>query len=575
MGRVRVLLLVLASVVLGFTSCLLDSDEEVFGISGHIRDGAGQPVDDVLIRRTGSESGSTYTRSDGYYWLPVGWRSDEIALVPVKSGWAFCPGRIELTDAAGCNHTQDFTGFFGGDVVIEGMVSDAAGNPAEGVKVINVEPGIMKGLTSVTNYLGYYRFNNVIAGYKYRFRPDKPGCAFVPAERVYDLPAHDYLLQNFTVSCVETFGLSGRVLDLDGNAVAGVTLRFMPDDVTAVTAADGRYDRDGLTPSDHVEVTPFKEGCVFEPTRRAVSAPAGDETGVDFVAYCGDKYAVSGHVTADNDVALPDIALRLTGGCCLQSRTALTDRTGRYEFVGLPGGFDYVIRPESGGLRVQPDSIMIYDLGRDYSGQDFAFSSEQTFYSVSGRVTDCNSIPFAGVIVEFDYLTPLGEEPGFLAGGRRESSVASVVTDEEGRFSLSVPGGLTLEFYPSAEACYFIPYARWCPGDMDHESQNFVAHCGDGHAVSGYIKDIYGRPVAGLEVGASGAGYFPPPLTYTDTLGYYELDDLPNGLEVTVRPSVDFSILYEGCIFCPPDRVYEDIDEDYSLQNYTLSCPQP
>jgi protocatechuate 3,4-dioxygenase beta subunit len=575
MGRLKLTLCIFAGLFIATTSCLLDSDEDTYGIDGYVRDAGGQPVNGVLIRKTGNESGSTYTRSSGYYWIPVSRRSEEVALIAAKTGWAFCPGRREFTHFAERYHDQDFTGFYGGDVVIEGFVHDSAGNSVEGVKVVNREPGIFNGLTSVTNYLGYYRFGNIIAGYTYRFVPARPGCIFNPSERTYAFPARDYLHQDFTISCVESFGIEGRVTDPEGDPVEGVTLLITPDNVTAVTGEDGYYSKKGLVPSEGMEVSPSKEGCVFNPESAGILAPFGNIGDVDFVVYCGEAYSVSGQVLYGEGIPLPDIQVSIEGGCCPPSRMSLTDGAGRYSFAGLRDGFDYVIKPELKEFAVAPESILIERLDRDYVEQDFVFSSEIIDFRVSGYIRDNHGTPLEGKVVEFAYLTTRSDEPAAPPGGVPDAPLLDVTTDDEGYFSLPVLGGMTVMFYPVEEGCYFIPYARWCYGDRDHESQDFGAHCGGGAAISGYVKDASGRPARQVRVEVRGDGYFPRPFARTDSAGYYEVSNLPNGLELTARPSADYSIPYEGCIFCPSERVYDSIEEDYADQNFTLSCPRP
>jgi hypothetical protein len=575
MGRLKLTLWIFAGLFIATTSCLLDSDEDTYGIDGYVRDAGGQAVEGALIRKTGGESGSTYTRSNGYYWIPVSRRSEEVALIAVKSGWAFCPGRREFADFGERYYDQGFTGFYGGDVVIEGFVLDTAGGPVEGVKVVNREPGIFLGLTSVTNYMGYYRFGNIIAGYTYRFAPTRPGCVFNPSERMYAFPARDYLRQNFTISCVGSFGIAGRVTGPEGDPVEGVTLLITPDNVTALTDEDGYYIKNGLTPSDGMEISPSKEGCVFNPESAGILAPFGNISDVDFVVHCGEAYSVSGQVLYGEGTQLPDIQVTIEGGCCPPSRMSHTDGAGRYSFGGLRDGFDYVIKPEFKGFAVAPESIVIERLDRDYIEQDFVFSSERIDFRVSGYIRDKDGTPLEGRVVEFAYLTTRSGEPAALAGGVPDAPLLDVTTDDEGYFSLPALGGMTVMFHPVDEGCYFIPYARWCNGDRDHESQDFVAHCGGGATISGYVKDIFGQPAPHVRVDVSGDGYYPQPFARTDTAGHYVFSNLPSGLELTVEPSADYSIPYEGCIFCPPERVYDSITEDYADQNFTLSCPGP
>ena len=569
----RTCLLILSIILFAVAGCIFDSEEDTYGVDGYARNSAGQPVIDVLVRKTGAESGSTYTRSDGYYWMPLSRQSDEVALIALKTGWVFCPGRIEITDFSVRHHDQDFTGFCGGQVVIDGYILDSVGNPVSGVKVVNQESGVLYGLASVTDYLGYYRFNSIFSNQRYRFVPYKPGCTFVPPEREYVLPDRDRLQQNYVVSCVESFGIEGHVKDFFGNPLEGVTLTIMPDDVAVVTDEDGYYSRDGLSPDAAVEVTPSKTGCVFSPASRTVYAAAGGVSDVDFVVHCGNSYSVSGRV-ADGETPLPGFKIVADGGCCPASSFRYTDDEGRYEFAGLRDGFDYVIRPELIAFAADPESIVIEGLDRDYIDQDFALvTTEMVNYRITGTVRDNLGNPLVGIEIAVDFVFPHSGEAEGMHGGEPYTHSTLQSTDEEGRFYFSLPRSWTATFYVEKASCYFIPYARWCTGDRDYENQDFVAHCGGGATISGYVRDIFGRPAPNVRVNLIGEGYYPPPVTRTDSTGYYEFTNLPNGLELTVTPDVDYSVVYEGCILCPAERVYYDVVEDITDQDFTISCP--
>jgi hypothetical protein len=570
----RTNLFILSIFLLAVAGCIFDSDEDTYGADGYVRNTAGKPVSEVLIRKTGGESGSTYTRTDGYYYMPLNRQSDEIALIALKTGWVFCPGRIELTDFSVRHHDQDFTGFSGGEIVIDGYVKDSAGNPVSGVKIVNHESGVLYGLASVTDYLGYYRFNNIISSQRYLLVPQKAGCNFVPKEREYLLPEGDRLQQNYVVSCIESFGIEGHVKDFLGNPVEGVTLGMMPDDVTAVTDENGFYSKECLSPESAVDVTPAKTGCVFSPASKRIYAAVGGLSGVDFVVHCGSSYSVSGRVLIDGDTPVPGFKIVADGGCCPASSVRYTDDEGRYEFAGLRDGFDYVIRPELIEFAAEPESIVIEQLDRDYVEQDFALiTSEMVTFRVTGTVRDNQGNPLEGMEIGASFIFPRSGDADGMEGDMPDTHLLPSNTDEEGHFSISLPRSYTVTFYVEKAGCYFIPYARWCSGDRDHENQDFVAHCGGGAAISGYVHDIFGRPAPEVRVEVKGEGYYPPPFDRTDSTGYYEFTDLPNGLELTVRPMVDYSVPYEGCIFCPAERVYFDVKEDLSNQNFTISCP--
>jgi protocatechuate 3,4-dioxygenase beta subunit len=569
----RLILLALGAAFLAVTSCLLDSGGDIHGIDGFVSDNQGRPVAGVVIRKTGAESGSTYTRADGYYWIGVNPRSYEVTLSPAKPGWAFCPGKRVFADLAERRHDADFTGYFAGQVVIDGFVLDPAGNPVEGVPVVNRESGIFLGLTSITNHLGYYCFYNVVSGHDYRFVPVRSGCTFEPPERLYLDPVNDHRGDSFRITCVGSFGVEGRVTDSGGRPVGGVTLDFEPAGLTAVTGGDGRYARYGLSPAAEITITPSAGGCVFKPASSNIEAPAGNVTGVDFEAYCGETHEVSGRVRDDTGNPSPNIGVSIEGGWYAAERSTATDETGFYRFDSVPGGFDYKISPERIGLIVQPEFILIYSLDRDYTGQDFAYLDKIETFTISGHVLSRDGEPLEAVEIRAEYIETGAEELAAAEPGKAGSPPEYVSTDETGHYSVQILSGSNVRISPYREGCTFIPYARWYYGDREIESQDYRAFCGDGYTICGYVRTPDGDPVRGVRVEAAGEDYYPPPVVYTDSTGYYRLANLPSGLELTVEPSARYSIPYEGCIFCPPSRVYPNLSGDLRDQDFTISCP--
>ncbi len=89
------------------------------------------------------------------------------------------------------------------------------------------------------------------------------------------------------VSVLLVFGckISGTITDVNDEPVPDVTVS-LGDNGTADTVGDGSYEILNLLPLEY-SVTPSKEGYVFEPTRKTVTAIdflSNNTTGVDFVA---------------------------------------------------------------------------------------------------------------------------------------------------------------------------------------------------------------------------------------------------------------------------------------------------
>lgn len=579
MDRLRIAVLILAITFLVVTGCIVDSGDELNGIDGFVYDEMGRPVSGVLIRKTGTESDSTYTRESGYYWINVGPRAQEVVITPVRSGWVFCPGMRSFERVSYRQHGQNFTGYFRGQLVIDGFVRDSAGYPVEGVQIRNVEPGIFTGLTSTTNYLGYYRFSNLIAGFDYEFVPMRAGCKFEPERKAYALPSEDQIGQNFLAICIDSIYVEGSVLDGQGNGVAGIEIQAAPHGVSALTDEYGHYRLSGLAVWAwlEIEIQPVKAGCVFIPGSLNIEMPVEDYHGLDFIAFCGPFYSISGCVRDSLGSPMVDAYVSMEGERVSWTGYYDTDENGCYRIENLVGGFDYSIAAHHDLCgRFAPASVLVESLDRDYENVDFAQGACPDFHSVSGYVRDEYGNPQALVPV---YAASVGPDDGYSERATSSGGEMGlyVHTDEDGYYMLTLPagGGLSYAVYPEKEVCSFVPpQIVYTSPDRDYDNQDFTAYCGERVGISGYVRDIDGSPVNWVKVTVRDSRCeFYWESVYTDSTGRYEYRGYPVGAEFALTPSVPWGIGYEGCLFCPPQRAYSNQVMELENENFTLSCP--
>ena len=570
MGTRRSALLALGAALLAFTSCLFDSEEEILGIDGYVRDEAGEPAAGVLMRKTGSESGSTYTRDNGYYWVSIDRGSDSVTLTPVKNGWVFCPGAIAFSNPGGRLHNQNFTGFFGGEIAIEGFVRDAEGYPVEGVAVVNEAPTALYGLSSITGYDGRYRFGNILPGFSYEFVPRKAGCSFAPARRSYTLPNRDYRAQDFVITCVSEYAVEGYIRDPAGNGVEGVRVAFSGTELAAVTGKGGYYRGEGIPPDVESVVTPQKDGCLFYPRTWSANERNRDYRNVDFTAYCDGSFSITGYIHDEKGNGLSGFSVRLFGGWTGGDSVCVTAEDGYYEFTDLLPGFDYTLRPSGAPCSFNPPEIAIGGLQADLAGQDFVVSCPPLRYA-SGHVLDKHGEGVEGVEVCLRCFAPDFSTGSDGLPPRSALPDTCVTTDEAGYYSISYPAsveiGCTVE--PKKPGCRFSPCLLRCPCDEDRTDLDFTAYCGDGYGIGGYVRDREGNGIEGVYIVVTGLCNGP---VFTDVDGYYEIPDVPAGVDFSVYPYAN-ELRFERCIFCPGERVYSNLDAGRTGQDFTLSCP--
>ncbi|HMO65972.1 MAG TPA: hypothetical protein PKE47_12250, partial [Verrucomicrobiota bacterium] len=158
---------------------------------------------------------------------------------------------------------------------------------------------------------------------------------------------------------------SGRVADVDGSRVEGVTVRYewsgSPGSVT--TAANGNWSSSGWGPLQQARWRASMSGYTFEPNPTVwyTTPLIGNITGINFTRYTG----VSGRVLRDG-AGLSGVRVGLSGPA---GRSDETGADGAYNFKQLGTGA-YTITPSRPGTIFEPPSRAV-TLGTNRSVPDF------------------------------------------------------------------------------------------------------------------------------------------------------------------------------------------------------------
>lgn len=163
----------------------------------------------------------------------------------------------------------------------------------------------------------------------------------------------------------ESYSVSGRILDINGEPVPAVLISFGDAAVSVATDGEGKWSRDGL--EGEVTVTPEKEGYVFEPKSREVTGAAAD---VDFRAH--STFSASGSVKDEDGDPIPGAVIRLTVAGSTEEVT--TDEEGMWNRSGLHGSV----------------TAVAVDAAYSFSPEMHTFDAGRTDFDFVGTMKDCN-----------------------------------------------------------------------------------------------------------------------------------------------------------------------------------------
>jgi hypothetical protein len=153
---------------------------------------------------------------------------------------------------------------------ISGYVKTEEGAPLEGVKVELSGGG---GGYVVTDKNGYYLIPRNIMLRNYCVTPSKGPWSFDPGERCYKKLDQNHFGQDFVAARIESFDISGYVVDERPMPVGGILVHVEGGEDDAVndyvrTNSSGFYAARNLRGREDYCLTPIADGYVFEPVER-------------------------------------------------------------------------------------------------------------------------------------------------------------------------------------------------------------------------------------------------------------------------------------------------------------------
>ena len=239
---------------------------DLFTLSGHVTNPAGQPVPNTTITLEGSHEATVTTDVDGNYSfanLPAG---GDYAITPSNLNFLFTPVNRQVTDLSN-DQILDFTLV---THTIHGKVTRADGVGVSGIAV-QLEGNVTAETT--TDALGNYLFNNLPAGGTYVVSPSTDFVFTSPGQSIPQLS------QDQTINFIlVTHTISGKVSNVNGAIVAGATITLSgSNEAIGTTDSAGNYSFANVPAGGTYTITVSKPNYTVTPGAVTLSDLASDQ----------------------------------------------------------------------------------------------------------------------------------------------------------------------------------------------------------------------------------------------------------------------------------------------------------
>lgn len=512
-----------------------------YTISGFIRNSSGASLPNVKIAFIGGQvNDSVFSNSDGFYSLsiPSGWTG---TVTPSIANFSFLPINRNYTTVYQNWTQQDYSATQITSYTITGSVRFATGAPLVGVKLAYVG-GIVND-SVFTNSDGIYSIT-IPVGWSGIVTPSKAGYNFLPVNRNYSNVQQNWLQQDYTPSPVSSYTISGFAMLIGGALIPDVKLVFsngLTKD-SVYTNSDGFYTI--TVPAGWSgTIIPSKANFTFLPINRNYTSVSANWIRQDYIGTPIPSYLISGFVKLATGAPLAGVKIAFMGGTINDS--VFTNSDGFYSLY-IPAGWIGLVMPSKSNYSFLPANIAYNNVSSDFTLQNYT-ASLITSYSISGFVKLATGEPVTGVKMSF-------------SGG---TVFDSVFTNTDGFYSLTVPAGWTGIVVPTKTSYYFRPInLNYSNVLQNFTLQNYTATLIPNFTITGSIKFATGAPLTGVKLTFPSG--FATDSVFTNSDGIYTIT-VSLGWTGTVIPSK------QGHVFSPVNLSYENVSQDWTQQNYTVS----
>jgi hypothetical protein len=217
---------------------------------------------------------------------------------------------------------------------ISGTVRDNNNVPLSAATVVfnGGTPAIIQ-----TDATGTFAFNDLTAGQTYTVTPSKTNYTFAPLNQTFNNLTSN-VIANF-IGTLNNYSISGRVTDLSGVGMAGVTMTLSGSmSGTIISGDNGNYAFTNLPGGGNYTVTPSLAKFMFSPPASTSNNLSSNRV-VNFTGRVATYMISGGVISVDNGSNIDGFTIELTG---TRTGTAVTTSFG-YSFSGLPVDGDYTV----------------------------------------------------------------------------------------------------------------------------------------------------------------------------------------------------------------------------------------
>ncbi|MEK8015420.1 MAG: carboxypeptidase regulatory-like domain-containing protein, partial [Candidatus Parabeggiatoa sp.] len=293
-------------------------------VYGTIFNNDGNPIKGVIVK-VGDQ---TTTTDDSGKWEITDLSKDDYTAVASKKLFTFTSPKVTLGDNLRTEVkimvSPQITEYY----AVHGTITDTDGNVLAGVTVQIGDK------TAVTDADGKWEITDLLKG-DYAIVASKEG--YLSASKEVKLEENDDFKTEVTITLSKqvvvpiNYTVYGTITDVDGNAVAGVTVQV--GDNTAVTDADGKWEITGLSEGSY-SVIASKEGITFTPQNVTLDQGPSQEVKLEPTGI----YEAFGTIKDKFKVPMEGVTVEVYSKKAMSAgpvATTVTDAAGNWEITTL------------------------------------------------------------------------------------------------------------------------------------------------------------------------------------------------------------------------------------------------